>query len=214
MEIDFCKRLLKIIIITQLLIFAKGGNKLFAQTELPHTDSKIQQFDDRVLINLAAHRTPEQTGVMRFLSRNFMYGEAGIPAGLLVGGIISNNREMRENAGYIASSTAITYGLTLLTKALFKRPRPFVRNLKIIPVYIANQSSFPSGHTSTTFATATAFSNAYPKWYVIGPSFLWAGATAYSRMYLGVHYPTDVAAGAVLGTGTAFLLKGPLMGTK
>lgn len=48
---------------------------------------------------------------------------------------------------------------------------------------------------------------AYPKWYVIAPAFLWAGSVSYSRMYLGVHYPTDVAAGAALGVGSTFILQ-------
>ena len=168
---------------------------------------QIQQFDESVLIHLAARRTPEQTDVMRFLSRNYRYGEIGIPAGLLVGGIISNDAQMRQNALYVASSTAVTYGLNLLIKTLVKRRRPFVRNLKIVSVYQPGEYSFPSGHASTTFSTAMATSNAYPKWYVIAPTFLWAGATSYSRMYLGVHYPTDVTAGAILGTGTALLLQ-------
>jgi membrane-associated phospholipid phosphatase len=55
------------------------------------------------------------------------------------------------------------------------------------------------------FATATSLSLAYPKWYVIVPSFAYAGTVAYSRMHLGVHYPSDVAAGAVIGAGCAYL---------
>jgi undecaprenyl-diphosphatase len=66
--------------------------------------------------------------------------------------------------------------------------------------------SFPSGHTSSSFSAVTALSRAYPKWYVIAPSFLWAASVGYSRMYLGVHYPTDVTAGAVLGVGTSFAM--------
>lgn len=63
----------------------------------------------------------------------------------------------------------------------------------------------PSGHTSTAFATATSLSLAYPKWYVVAPSFVWAGAIGYSRMHLGVHYPSDVLAGAIVGSGSAYL---------
>jgi membrane-associated phospholipid phosphatase len=191
--------LIPILAILQLIISMFFARSVSAQEQ-------IQQFDDRVLISLAARRTPEQTHFMRFMSNTYRYGEVGVPAGLLIGGIISNDYQMRQNALYMASSTAITFGLTLLVKQIIKRPRPFVRNLKIISVYQPGEYSFPSGHSSTTFSTAMAVSNAYPKWYVIAPSFLWAGTVSYSRMYLGVHYPTDVAAGAILGTGTALLL--------
>jgi membrane-associated phospholipid phosphatase len=173
-----------------------GGTTCFAQRA-------IQQWDDRVLINLAENRTPQRTGLMLFLSNSYTYGDIGVPAGLLAAGIIGNDRQMRENALYVASSTAITYGLNQLIKVIVKRPRPFVQNIKIVPVYQAGEYSFPSGHSSSTMSTATALSIAYPKWYVIAPAFLWAGAVGYSRSYLGVHYPTDVAGGALLGAGTA-----------
>ena len=65
--------------------------------------------------------------------------------------------------------------------------------------------SFPSGHTSGAFATATILSLEYPKWYVIVPSYLWAGTVGYSRLHLGVHYPTDVLGAMVVGAGSAYL---------
>nr|WP_294944634.1 phosphatase PAP2 family protein [uncultured Mucilaginibacter sp.] len=228
MTIFFCKRIFKLFILLQLFTALGTGTKLFAQTVVvppkdtvaalpapkpkvavvvPKADNFIQRFDDRTMISLALHRTPQATPTARFLSRNLMYGNIGIPAGLLIGGIITNDRNMRENAGYIASSTAISFVATYLIKKLVGRPRPFIRNLKIVPVYIPGESSFPSGHTSTSFSTAMAVSQAYPKWYVIAPAFLWAGATGYSRMYLGVHYPTDVLGGAALGSATAIALK-------
>ena len=163
----------------------------------------LQYYDDQVLLNLAKTRTPQQTGVYMFLSRNYKIVNAAVPAGLLASGVITNNKEMRQNSVYVLSSTLVTYGLNAIVKGLVKRKRPYIRNINIVPVYEANRYSFPSGHTSSTMSTATALSIAYPKWYVIAPSFLWAGATSYSRMYLGVHYPTDVAAGLILGPGTA-----------
>ncbi len=165
--------------------------------------SRLQQWDDKIMIDLAEHRTEKKTGVLLFLSNTYRYGDVGIPAGLLIGGLVGNDRRMRENALYVASSTAISYGLTELLKLIVKRPRPYMQNIRIVPVYRAMGTSFPSGHTSSTIATATALSMAYPKWYVIAPAFLWAGSVSYSRMYLGVHYPTDVSGGALLGAGTA-----------
>jgi membrane-associated phospholipid phosphatase len=45
----------------------------------------------------------------------------------------------------------------------------------------------------------------FPKWYVIGPAYSYAILVAYSRSYLGVHYPGDILAGAIIGTGSSFL---------
>lgn len=165
--------------------------------------SPIQKFDDRVMIDLMNHRTPEKTGFFRFMTNTCHYGDVGIPAAMFIGGVIGHDQTLRQNSAYVASSTLITFGFNALIKQIVKRPRPFVQNIHITPVYQAGGYSFPSGHTSSTIATATALSIAYPKWYVIAPSFLWAGTVGYSRMYLGVHYPTDVGAGALLGAGTA-----------
>ncbi len=189
----------KISLLTFIIAFVLNVNTVFAQRV-------IQQWDDCIMINLAENRTPRKTGLMMFLSKTYTYGDIGVPAALLAGGIIGNDRQMRENALYVASSTAITYGLNQLIKVIVKRPRPFIQNIKIVPVYQAREYSFPSGHASSTISTATSLSIAYPKWYVIAPAFLWAGSVSYSRMYLGVHYPTDVAGGALLGAGTAVSL--------
>ncbi|MFA4868999.1 MAG: phosphatase PAP2 family protein [Pedobacter sp.] len=172
-----------------------------------NAQSKLQQLDDQILINLSESRTPEKTGFFLFISNHNDWVNIGVPVGLLAGGVIGNDKQMRQNALYVASSSAVNALATLLIKKIVKRPRPFLGNVKIRAVYQPAHYSFPSGHTSTAFTTATALSQAYPKWYVVVPSYLWAGSVGYSRLYLGVHYPTDVAAGALLGTGAAFSLR-------
>jgi membrane-associated phospholipid phosphatase len=102
----------------------------------------------------------------------------------------------------MAVDGVLTYGL----KAAIDRPRPYVTYPDIIDPYrFMTSKSMPSGHTSLAFTTATALSLKYPKWYVIAPSYFWACSVGYSRMNLGVHYPSDVLAGAALGAGSAYL---------
>ena len=163
-------------------------------------------LDDRIMVNLARNRTPAGSGFYYFMSKTNIYGNALVPAGLLVGGTLSHDKEMRQNALYVASSSVLSFAAVFLIKKLVKRPRPFRGNFRIIPVYIAGDYSFPSGHSSSSVSTATALSMAYPKWYVIAPAALWASSVAYSRMYLGLHYPSDVATGTLMGAGTAVYL--------
>jgi membrane-associated phospholipid phosphatase len=168
----------------------------------PMSPQPEQRFDDRILLDLQNHRTTTQTDVFLFLTKTHLYGDIGIPAGMFIAGAIDHNQALRQNSLFVGSSTAVSFVTTYLIKIIVKRPRPFIQNNALIPVYRAGDFSFPSGHTSSTFATASALSMAYPKWYIITPALLWAGGTSYSRMYLGEHYPTDVAAGAAIGVGS------------
>ena len=168
--------------------------------------SSLQRSDEHILERLAAGRTDGQTQVWRFISNANNYVNVAIPTGVLLAGVIENDPHTKQNALYIAASTATTYLLNLAIKKLVRRPRPFLTDLRLVPVYRPTEYSFPSGHTSSSFSAVTALSRAYPRWYVIAPSFLWAASVGYSRMYLGVHYPTDVTAGAVLGAGTSFAM--------
>lgn len=120
-------------------------------------------------------------------------------------GLIKKDSLTKKKALIIGESFIASSFITIVLKNTIKRDRPFVTYPEIEQEASVGGLSFPSGHTSSAFATATSLSLAYPKWYVIAPSFLWAGTVGYSRMHLGVHYPSDVLAGALIGIGSAYL---------
>jgi undecaprenyl-diphosphatase len=94
----------------------------------------------------------------------------------------------------------------LALKQTFERPRPSLSIPQADPLLGASGYSLPSGHAATAFAGAVALGYL---WRRAAPLFfLLATAIAFSRVYVGVHYPGDVLAGAALGTavGTAWVL--------
>jgi membrane-associated phospholipid phosphatase len=90
--------------------------------------------------------------------------------------------------------------LSFTLKSIFVRERPFVTYPDIIKLSESGNSSFPSGHTLEAFAVVVAFSILVPKRKLFIPLFIWASVVAYSRMALGVHYPSDVLGGMIVGS--------------
>ncbi len=105
------------------------------------------------------------------------------------------DRAQREAWLICAALGPVAIGLNYAIKLVAKRPRPVLEGLP--PLGGAPSSlSFPSAHATSSFAVATAMSRVEP----LGAlAFLLAAALALGRPYLGMHYPSDVLAGAVLG---------------
>jgi undecaprenyl-diphosphatase len=99
----------------------------------------------------------------------------------------------------LVTATAITMSvLNTLVKYAVQRDRPPAIILDPKPLMeVPTTSSFPSGHTSTSFACAYVISRLAPRLTV--PVFVLAALIGFSRVYVGVHYPLDVVAGAIFG---------------
>jgi undecaprenyl-diphosphatase len=103
-------------------------------------------------------------------------------------------------------AVAVADWTSMAIKALVGRPRPPLRYPEpktLVP--LPHDGSFPSGHAATSFAAATILSFAFPRF---APAVLiLASAVAFSRVYVGVHYPLDVIGGAALGVLVATALR-------
>jgi membrane-associated phospholipid phosphatase len=132
------------------------------------------------------------------------------PAALVIGslgyGYLGGDIQARNNGYELLISIGIGQLISEALKVTINRERPADRYPYEIFVSSATHGgSFPSGHTSLAFSTATTLALDYKRWYIVVPAYLWAGTVAYSRMYLGKHYPSDVLGGIIIGIGSGYL---------
>jgi membrane-associated phospholipid phosphatase len=113
--------------------------------------------------------------------------------------LLADEDEGRARWRRATGLVAATYGLNTALKLIVRRTRPELEDLPPL-VKTPTRYSFPSAHASTSFVAALAYSRAgLPAF----PLYSLAKAMAFSRLYLGVHYPSDILAGAVFGTAVA-----------
>lgn len=162
-----------------------------------------QNLDYRILKNLQDHRTETGSEVMRWTSNSVVLAPLA-PVGMAIGGWAADNKPLLADAATVGASMGTSLALVMGTKYIVRRPRPYIKyEGELVSVTTEPDPSFPSGHTVLAFSTATSLSMLYPRWYVVAPSMLWATAVGFSRLYLGVHYPSDVLVGALVGAGVA-----------
>ena len=170
------------------------------------TKLSSQNADINMLRRINADSSFAADKLFRGVSFSVLPISLASPASIILTGFIRNDEVMKRD-GYRATASLLLAGaIGTSLKFAFKRERPFKTYDFIHGKDKVGPMSFPSNHTTLAFATATSLSLACPKWYVIVPSYLWASSVAYSRMYLGVHYPSDVLGGIVIGIGSSLLV--------
>jgi len=164
-----------------------------------------QNWNIELLRKINLERNTSLDAGFRKITNSITYTDIGTPVILFTVAAIRHDSVGKRKAVYVGSSLLLSAAISGIIKKTVKEPRPFVTYPEIQKLTKAGSESFPSGHTTDAFSLATSLSIAYPKWYVAVPAYTYASAIGYSRMHLGVHYPGDVLAGAIIGSGTAFL---------
>lgn len=168
----------------------------------------MQQFHDldiQLLRGLYENRNPFFDSAFIVLTNSAAALAFGIPGILLIYGLFRKNKLQWRNAMTVIIAVAIAAIVANIIKFSLDAPRPYEIYPFIEKLSSGGSPSFPSGHTTDAFAFAVAAGLVYSKWYILLPGLIWATLVGISRMWLGVHFPSDVIAGAVLGTLCAML---------
>lgn len=196
---------LNIIFDQSLMMFNNSLKLLFCFFTLFPTLVSAQNWDIDLLKEINLERNKSWDPSIKFITNSVSPVSIVAPIAVWGIGIIQKDSSLKSKGIFMVEALCVNALTTTALKLAFKRDRPFVTYPLLDKQAEAGSYSFPSGHTSSAFAFATSISLAFPKWYVVAPSYLYACTAGYSRMHLGVHYPSDVLAGAIVGTGSAVL---------
>ena len=170
-----------------------------AETGLPGLIEDLVRLDRAVYGVIAETATPNLDIPLRELSSLANHSKIwfAISAGLA---LLGGETGRRASLAGVASIGAASLVANVVVKPLARRRRPDregeeVPDIREVPM--PTSTSFPSGHSASAFAFASAVGAEIPV--LGGPLRGLAGAVAYSRVHTGVHYPTDVIVGSIIG---------------
>ena len=166
----------------------------------------LSSIDLTVLKWFNHHPIPYSVPVLQFISFTTTYISIAMVVGVLIVALFKKSKPLWRRFLILAAVLLISGIVSFALKSLIYRERPFTAYSFIVKRSEGGESSFPSGHSMEAFAVATAFSMVFRKKKISIPLFVWAITVAYSRIALGVHYPSDVLAGILIGILTGWII--------
>jgi membrane-associated phospholipid phosphatase len=163
----------------------------------------LARLDRRLLYAMRTRvHGPAAEAVAKGLGKIGEYGLVWLAIGLVLAVADPDRRDAWLVAGALGP---VAIGLNYAVKLLVRRPRPVLEGLP--PLGGApSMLSFPSAHATSSFACATAMTRIAPEAAVL---FVLAAAIAACRPYLGMHYPSDVLGGVLIGTALGLVVPLP-----
>jgi membrane-associated phospholipid phosphatase len=160
----------------------------------------FKRLDSRLLYGMRTRfHSPAAETVGKALGKIGEYGAVWLVIGIVMAFVDSDNGENWVVAGLLGP---IAIGLNFAVKLVVRRPRPVLEGLPALGG-APSSLSFPSAHATSSFACATAMTRIAPEAAFL---FILAVAIGVCRPYLGMHYPSDVIAGAILGTALGLVV--------
>jgi membrane-associated phospholipid phosphatase len=169
---------------------------------LSHFFEILQQIDLHVLEWINHNRIQSLDHFFIFITNIATVTTYSVSVILLLYSIIKKRFLLQRKSWLVLISLITTSAIIDSLKHIVNRTRPFITDLSIHNLVNVSTPSFPSGHTGEVFVLATAITLLFQKqkWCVL-VVWMWAFLVAYTRLVLGVHYPSDVLASMVIGTG-------------
>ena len=162
--------------------------------------ARVLHLDHLVRAWIVDHRVRALDAAMVALSVAGRGGTIWLAIGVVL--TVAGKMKWQRLAELAAAVLVATITVDFVIKPLVDRHRPFA-SIPAVAVLEKrpHDASFPSGHAGSAFAAATVLARALPAWQAAW--WILAALIAYSRIYVGVHYPADVIAGALIGALSA-----------
>lgn len=172
-----------------------------------HLFKVLQNIDLQTLEFINHNRIKSLDGFFIFISSAATVITYSIPVILLLYSYIKHTFLLQRKSWLILICLVINSMIIHTIKNVVNRQRPFVGHPMIQQLVKVSTASFPSAHTAEVFLLATAITLLFPnKKLVIIAAWIWALLISYSRMALGVHYPSDVLASMIISSSIAIIL--------